>query len=119
MLKDKDIHYEPQLRHNKIKGCFTGVKLNVNNEINNGEFKEEDYKIKYEELLKKYNELLKKQKPKIKYTNTLQTTMNHYVKLKKMTNEIYETYLTHKKQFEEEQKEQEEPEPKIIDLLDY
>ena len=72
-LKQKEIEYKADYRHNKLKGCYVGVVVGVINNDDNSELDfdvqiqkpMEDYKTKYDELLEKYNELLQQQtKPK-------------------------------------------------------
>ena len=72
-LKQKEIDYKADYRHNKLKGCYVGVIIgaDLNNDIDNPldfavqiEKPIDDYKTKYDELLIKYNELLNQPKPK-------------------------------------------------------
>jgi len=71
-LKDKEIKYSGTYRHNKVKGCYYGIKFqNLDEEeddqeplniIDSFNTNEPNYKKMYEKLLKQHNDKIKKYK---------------------------------------------------------
>jgi hypothetical protein len=64
-LKDKKLKYDPKLRCEKVQGCYTHVKFQNDdgiNELDDG-VEAVDYKMKYEALMIQYEELKQKHIP--------------------------------------------------------